>query len=168
MPKHTRETTHHRYSLNPIPVPVNLPPTHSAMSFYSTRPVSGYYADVSTTAPQAAMAVSTYDQYAVASSHHPANQPRPSSRAAPRLLRSMDRPGRQHPARCPRLLGSELEPDPSQYFPGKTGNACRKRHERLMERKGADDWDTRKLERLCKEVHEHAQGDMARSRRSDR
>ncbi|KAI1841088.1 hypothetical protein JX265_013920 [Neoarthrinium moseri] len=37
------------------------------------------------------------------------------------------------------------------YFPNKTSNACRKRHERLMERKGADDWDTRKLERIAKE-----------------
>jgi hypothetical protein len=37
------------------------------------------------------------------------------------------------------------------YFPSKTPNACRKRHERLMERKGADDWDTRKLEKMAKE-----------------
>ncbi|EEY20994.1 conserved hypothetical protein [Verticillium alfalfae VaMs.102] len=37
------------------------------------------------------------------------------------------------------------------YFGNKTPNACRKRHERLMERKGADDWDNRKLERLAKE-----------------
>jgi hypothetical protein len=37
------------------------------------------------------------------------------------------------------------------YFPTKTGNACRKRHERLMERKGADDWDNRKMQRLAKE-----------------
>lgn len=37
------------------------------------------------------------------------------------------------------------------YFPTKTPNACRKRHERLMERKGADDWDNRKLEIMAKE-----------------
>lgn len=37
------------------------------------------------------------------------------------------------------------------YFPSKTPNACRKRHERLMERKGADDWDNRKLEIMAKE-----------------
>lgn len=37
------------------------------------------------------------------------------------------------------------------YFPAKTANACRKRHERLMERKGSDDWDGRKLQRLAKE-----------------
>lgn len=37
------------------------------------------------------------------------------------------------------------------YFPTKTANACRKRHERLMERKGADDWDNRKLQQMAKE-----------------
>ncbi|KAH6645485.1 hypothetical protein BKA67DRAFT_527139 [Truncatella angustata] len=37
------------------------------------------------------------------------------------------------------------------YFPNKTPNACRKRHERLMERKGADDWDVRKFEKIAKE-----------------
>ncbi|KAM5372576.1 hypothetical protein ACJZ2D_007476 [Fusarium nematophilum] len=39
----------------------------------------------------------------------------------------------------------------ANYFPTKTPNACRKRHERLMERKGADDWDNLKLQRLAKE-----------------
>jgi hypothetical protein len=39
----------------------------------------------------------------------------------------------------------------STYFPNKSPNACRKRHERLLERRGADDWDARKLERLAKE-----------------
>ena len=37
------------------------------------------------------------------------------------------------------------------YFPSKTPNACRKRHERLAERRDADDWDTRKFQRLAKE-----------------
>ncbi|KOS22504.1 hypothetical protein ESCO_002290 [Escovopsis weberi] len=37
------------------------------------------------------------------------------------------------------------------YFQLKTPNACRKRHERLMERKGADDWDTLKMQRIAKE-----------------
>lgn len=37
------------------------------------------------------------------------------------------------------------------YFPKKTGNACRKRHERLSERRDADDWDNRKFQRMAKE-----------------
>lgn len=36
-------------------------------------------------------------------------------------------------------------------FSNKSANACRKRHERLMERKDADDWDNRKMEQLAKE-----------------
>ncbi|KAK0382712.1 hypothetical protein NLU13_9808 [Sarocladium strictum] len=36
-------------------------------------------------------------------------------------------------------------------FPNKSANACRKRHERLMEHKDADDWDNRKLEQLARE-----------------
>jgi hypothetical protein len=41
-------------------------------------------------------------------------------------------------------------PIQSSYFPTKTPNACRKRHERLMERRSADDWDGGKLENLAK------------------
>lgn len=37
------------------------------------------------------------------------------------------------------------------HFPSKTANACRKRYERLMERKGVYDYDARKLERIAKE-----------------
>jgi len=36
------------------------------------------------------------------------------------------------------------------YFPDKTPNACRKRHERLMERRSVGDWDGKKLETLAK------------------
>lgn len=39
----------------------------------------------------------------------------------------------------------------ANFFPTKTPNACRKRHERLMERKGSDDWDNQKLQRLARE-----------------
>ncbi|KAG5966523.1 hypothetical protein E4U56_001276 [Claviceps arundinis] len=37
------------------------------------------------------------------------------------------------------------------YFPSKSANACRKRHERVVQRKGTGDWDTRKLQLLAKE-----------------
>jgi hypothetical protein len=36
-----------------------------------------------------------------------------------------------------------------RYFPGKTGNACRKRYERLIQRRSEDDWDTEKFELLA-------------------
>jgi hypothetical protein len=51
-------------------------------------------------------------------------------------------------ARAQGLNWSQIK---EMYFPGKTANACRKRHERLAERRDADDWDNRKFQRLAKE-----------------
>lgn len=50
-----------------------------------------------------------------------------------------------------RMQGLNWNQIKDTYFPNKSPNACRKRHERLMERKGSDDWDKRKLQRLAKE-----------------
>ncbi len=49
-----------------------------------------------------------------------------------------------------RAQGMNWAPIQQAYFPTKTPNACRKRHERLMERRSADDWDGLKLENLAK------------------
>ncbi|KAG4433280.1 hypothetical protein IFR05_011225, partial [Cadophora sp. M221] len=49
-----------------------------------------------------------------------------------------------------RAQGMNWAPIQQSYFPSKTPNACRKRHERLMERRSADDWDGLKLENLAK------------------
>ncbi len=49
-----------------------------------------------------------------------------------------------------RAQGMNWAPIQQAYFPTKTPNACRKRHERLMERRNADDWDGIKLETLAK------------------
>ena len=49
-----------------------------------------------------------------------------------------------------RAQGMNWAPIQQAYFPSKTPNACRKRHERLMERRSADDWDGLKLENLAK------------------
>ncbi|OCK82140.1 hypothetical protein K432DRAFT_403149 [Lepidopterella palustris CBS 459.81] len=50
-----------------------------------------------------------------------------------------------------RASGLNWQPIASKYFPSKTANACRKRHERLMERRNAEDWDGVKLEMLARE-----------------
>lgn len=42
-------------------------------------------------------------------------------------------------------------PIANQHFPNKTANACRKRHERLMERRHVEDWDSQRLELLAQE-----------------
>ena len=43
------------------------------------------------------------------------------------------------------------QPIANHHFPHKTANACRKRHERLIERRQVEDWDAEKLERLAME-----------------
>ena len=50
-----------------------------------------------------------------------------------------------------RQQGMNWQPIASTYFPAKTANACRKRHERLMEkRNSAENWDNGKMEHLAK------------------
>ena len=50
-----------------------------------------------------------------------------------------------------RQQGLNWQPIASKYFPDKTSNACRKRHERLMEkRNNADNWDGVKMDKLSK------------------
>jgi hypothetical protein len=49
-----------------------------------------------------------------------------------------------------RSQGMNWAPIQQSYFPNKSPNACRKRHERLMERRSAEDWDDIKLENLAK------------------
>jgi hypothetical protein len=50
-----------------------------------------------------------------------------------------------------RAQGMNWQPIANSHFPNKSGNACRKRHERLMEKRNAEDWDGIKLERLAVE-----------------
>ncbi|MCJ1298570.1 hypothetical protein MMC08_001360 [Hypocenomyce scalaris] len=49
-----------------------------------------------------------------------------------------------------RAQGLNWQPIATTYFPSKTANACRKRHERLMERRNAENWDGIKVEELAK------------------
>jgi hypothetical protein len=49
-----------------------------------------------------------------------------------------------------RAQGMNWAPIQQAYFPSKSANACRKRHERLVERRASDDWDGLKLQTLAK------------------
>lgn len=49
-----------------------------------------------------------------------------------------------------RQQGLAWQPIATAYFPSKTANACRKRHERLMERVKVEQWDGIKVEDLAK------------------
>ena len=48
-----------------------------------------------------------------------------------------------------RTQGLNWQPIATKHFPTKSANACRKRHERLMERKQTEDWEGDKLEDLA-------------------
>lgn len=50
-----------------------------------------------------------------------------------------------------RASGLNWQPIANRHFPNKTANACRKRHERLIERRHVEDWDNHKLELLAQE-----------------
>ncbi len=128
------------------------------MSYYTTRAPAGYY-DASTAA-QAPMTMSAYNEpFAVGPVGPPLTIPPTGSIAAvsgPLPTQHRASSGAWNAQDDQTLLQSRAQGQnwaqiQQNYFPGKTANACRKRHERLMERKGADDWDTRKMERMAKE-----------------
>jgi hypothetical protein len=128
------------------------------MAYFNPRPTLPTYYDVSAAGQQQAMTVSSYDTYAVTPLTIPPNgapvggpvggSSLPAQhRASSGAWNSQD----DQTLVAARSAGQNWSQIQANYFPTKTGNACRKRHERLMERKGADDWDTRKLERLSKD-----------------
>lgn len=153
MPKHTRASSsnQNRYS-NPLPVtlapsamPVYGTTTRSAALPLNTNLNTSYYNAVphSATVP-VSMPAQGYEQYAPAVATQPPPMPhRPSSGAW-----SQQDDQNLLTARQQGLNWAQIQ---SRYFPNKSPNACRKRHERLLERRGADDWDARKLEQLAKD-----------------
>ncbi|KAI9668678.1 MAG: hypothetical protein M1829_005291 [Trizodia sp. TS-e1964] len=50
-----------------------------------------------------------------------------------------------------RAQGLNWVPIQQAHFSAKTPNACRKRHERLMEKRSVEDWDSLKLDKLAME-----------------
>jgi hypothetical protein len=53
-----------------------------------------------------------------------------------------------------RAAGLNWQSTAEKHFPNKTANACRKRHERLVERQTQDDWSTQRLSTLAIEYME--------------
>ncbi|KAK1676616.1 hypothetical protein BDP55DRAFT_107352 [Colletotrichum godetiae] len=150
MPKHTRASSsshnHNRYS---NPMPISLAPAANPIAMYNQRmamPQTAYYTLPSSSAPMQQQPQPTYESYAPVSAP-PVSVPPMQHRASSGAWTPQD-DQQLLAARAQGLNWSQIQ---TTYFPNKTPNACRKRHERLMERKGADDWDNRKLERLAKE-----------------
>ena len=130
------------------------------MSYYpNPRQMPGFYGDLSATGP-GGIPMPGYDPYAV-SAVPPLQMPTPGNTMGgpvggplPTQHRASSGAWNQDDDRTLltlRAMGKNWNQIQRDAFPGKTGNACRKRHERLMERRGQNDFDNRKLERLCKE-----------------
>ncbi|KAL2169458.1 hypothetical protein VTG60DRAFT_6002 [Thermothelomyces hinnuleus] len=131
------------------------------MSYYQNprQQLPGFYGDLSTTGA-GGIPMPGYDPYAV-NAVPPLQIPTtataiggPVGGALPTQHRASSGAWNQEDDRTLltlRAMGKNWNQIQREAFPGKTGNACRKRHERLMERRGQNDFDNRKLERLCKE-----------------
>lgn len=146
MPKHTRlsSSSHNRYGSS---MSMSLTPAvNPNPNMYNQRlSIPDYYSvpSSSTTAPPIAQP-DTYDTYTTAP---PVSVPPVQQRASSGAWSAQDDQTLLQ-ARAQGLNWAQIQ---ATYFSNKTPNACRKRHERLMERKGADDWDNRRLERIAKE-----------------
>lgn len=128
------------------------------MSYYQQPRQVSYYGDLSTTAAAPQMAMPSYDAYAVgavSSMQIPtATMGGPVGGSLPAQHRASSGAWNQDDDRALlalRAMGKNWNQIQREAFPNKTGNACRKRHERLMERRGQTDFDSLKLERLSKE-----------------
>ncbi|KAG0645603.1 hypothetical protein D0Z07_8506 [Hyphodiscus hymeniophilus] len=144
--------------------PVNTPTTSyapiSSRSTTTSMPTTYYVAPMSSTMSQQPYSTQSQGyatggpvQHPLSSTHYstslsanlppvPLSSIRPSSGAW--------NPTDDQTLMAARAQGMNWAPIQQAYFPSKTPNACRKRHERLMERRSADDWDGMKLENLAK------------------
>jgi hypothetical protein len=134
--------------------PITITP-NSNMAYYTRSAMPGtYYGEVPQ--QQNHQTMTAYDQYAVGTAPltiAPAGGPvGPSGLPAQhRASSGAWTASEDQTLLAARQSGQNWTQIQAAYFPTKTPNACRKRHERLMERRGADDWDTRKMEQIAKE-----------------
>ena len=89
-----------------------------------------------------------------ASSATPSSRRAPSIGPAPRTASTTWTSEEDEILMRERAHGSNWGPISAKHFPSKTPNACRKRHERLMERRRDEDWDELKLENLATQYME--------------
>lgn len=147
MPKHHRSASgsHHNYA-NQLSTAMTTSPMYAQQSQRIQVPPSYYTIPPgpdSTSMQMPTTQQESYEAYTTEATALPQTQLRASSGAW-----SASDDSRLVQARAQGLNWGQIK---DAYFPTKSANACRKRHERLMERKGADDWDTRKYQQLAKE-----------------
>lgn len=152
MTKHIRtaSSSHNRYS-NPMPVPLASNYASPRITIQPLPPT--YYAPVPPQSHLTAMqqAQHAYDPYSAVPMQQTVMSQSSSQHVPQRASSGAWTPQDDQGLLAARSQGLNWSQIQATYFPGKSPNACRKRHERLMERKGADDWDNRKTERMAKE-----------------
>lgn len=122
---------------------------------YGTRmPMSTYYPDVQAAASlqlQADQQYTTYMNSAPAPAAGPETAPAPQPMTQPRAASTAWSKEDDETLMSARASGLNWSQIQQRYFSSKTSNACRKRHERLIERKTADNWNKTDFERLSME-----------------
>jgi hypothetical protein len=157
MPKgHRSVRSQSYYRLSPVPTP-----TSATYAPISSRPTTSSMPNTYYGAPMSQQSYSTQPQgysaggpvqHPLSSTHYsslPTNLP-PAPLSSIRPSSGAWNPTDDQTLMAARAQGMNWAPIQQAYFPSKTPNACRKRHERLMERRSADDWDGLKLENLAK------------------
>lgn len=152
MPKHARtpSSSTHRYSA----LPVTLAPSSTQDMYNARMNMAAYYPDVQAAASMHLHPEQQYATYmdpapapAARPEALPASQPIPQTRT-PSTAWSKEDDENLLRARAQGLNWGQIQ---SKHFGSKTSNACRKRHERLIERRTADNWDKTNFEKLSME-----------------
>ena len=143
----------HYYNLSPVAggqTYADLSQPRLTADYYPVQPISNmvttYNTTQQTTYSTGGPVQPIHQTYAPLPSHTPSVAPVTSLRPSSGAWSPTD----DQTLMTARAQGMNWAPIQSTYFPSKTPNACRKRHERLMERRNADDWDGLKLEGLAK------------------
>lgn len=149
MPKHNRSSSSNQHVYTHS-MPVSLAPSHPAELVYNPRqqiPINPAFYSMPSAQDHASMVPQAYDPYA-----GPVLPPAPLQQAMPSRASSGAWSQQDDSTLiAARQQGKNWQQINREHFKDKTPNACRKRHERLMERRGTNDFDQRRLERIAKE-----------------
>lgn len=158
MPRHARTGSESR--------PNRRPQSYAEPAHVYAQRVNDFYATVSQAQASIPHQDSGYD-----ASFDTQPQPQPQTQVQPQLPPQMQMQPVEHIAAASanragasawapsddrllvasRIEGLNWSEIRRKHFPNKSPNACRKRHERLMERRNTDQWDGYKMQRLAKE-----------------
>lgn len=159
MPKAVRSTSQGQYRNNPIAIASrSIAPSNTSDLYYPIAPTMQSHMP-SMSLPSLMGGPVQYPRnmsqdmvYEQSIQQNPAQLPSPAVQPLPvRASSGAWTPQDDQVLMTARSAGQNWAPIQATYFPNKTPNACRKRHERLMDRRNSDEWDIVKLEVMAKE-----------------